>query len=252
MLAFEELALRGFEDETVEHLKDFASRHSKVIGEAGVRQVIRLGISRAKGYGFTNCGPVRFYIEMMFLFGSDFDTDPLLPWAAQELGTAAYSEQLARAMGLYHALNVYIDRVIGRDRAPFTRALRRAYEARLELLTAISGHDSEERVFSTLAQIFPERLAHLGEEPLRAFVRRGPDMAERIGLATGRGVALSILLAYALGHGFASDPLCPWVENTLRDPNLKTPEIRVERLERRAGIYLEHALRYLEEAHDNG
>src|SRR5207302_709278 len=61
---FEQAALEAFEDEMVEHLKKFSPEHCEVMGEPRVRSVIQLGMARAKTYGFTNRGPVRFYLEM--------------------------------------------------------------------------------------------------------------------------------------------------------------------------------------------
>ena len=81
--AFRQNALQKFEDEMVEHLQGFASGHWMVIGEKTGRLVIQLGLKNAGQYGFTNRGPVRFYIELMFMFGSYFDTDPQYPWANQ-------------------------------------------------------------------------------------------------------------------------------------------------------------------------
>lgn len=250
-LVFEELTLRRFEDDTVMHLKDFASKHSEVIGEAGVRRVIKLGLTQAKKYGFTNVGPVQLYIELMFLFGSGFDTDPLLPWASRVLNDRQYPEQMSRAIGLFNAVNDYIDCVIGRDRKPYMRALRRAYEAVQEPMV-VNGSDYEDVVFGLLAKISPERVENLGEEVLRALVRRGPNLAEQLGLTLDRGAVLAVLMAYALGHEFANDSLYPWVEKTLRDSRIRTPEMRVEWLERRGRMYLEYAVEYLERGHGNG
>src|SRR3954454_24480566 len=85
---FEQAALSHFEDDMVRHLREFAPAHAKGVGDAGLRRVIRVGIERAKSYGYSLRGPVRFYIELMIQFGSDFDTDPLLPWAGEHLRLA--------------------------------------------------------------------------------------------------------------------------------------------------------------------
>lgn len=85
MEVFEEALLRNFEDEMVQHIKQFTPRHSEIIGEQCVRQVAKMGIERARQYGLTNRGPVRFYIELMFMLGSNFDTDPQYPWAGEIL-----------------------------------------------------------------------------------------------------------------------------------------------------------------------
>ena len=86
MQAFAQNAKKQFEAETVPHISRFAPRQFEILGEKTIGQIVSLGIERAEKYGFTNRGPVRFYIELMFMFGSDFDTDPQYPWAAELLG----------------------------------------------------------------------------------------------------------------------------------------------------------------------
>ena len=81
MKVFEDVAMRRFEDEMVEHVKSNAirARLCKVLGDEQLRVAIRQTITRAGKFGFTNRGPIRLYIELAFLFGSDFDTDPQYP-----------------------------------------------------------------------------------------------------------------------------------------------------------------------------
>jgi len=78
-------AAAAFEQEMVNHLFSFSPKHCEVIKEPGVREVIRLGLQRAEAFGFTFRGPVRLFIELMFMFGSEFATDPQHPWAAAAL-----------------------------------------------------------------------------------------------------------------------------------------------------------------------
>src|SRR6187431_1511713 len=90
-----------FEDSMVAHLAKYAPKHCEVIGQDAVREAIRLGIDRARTYGLTNRGPVRFYLESMFMFGSDFDTDPQFSWATAILNDGRLSDQMAKADRLY-------------------------------------------------------------------------------------------------------------------------------------------------------
>src|SRR5579863_8700811 len=94
---FRRATLQQFEDRMVTHLQQFAPRHWRVMSEADGRKVIRLGIDRAAQRGFTNEGPVRFFIELMFMFGSYFDTDLQHPWATAILEDSAFPDQIARA-----------------------------------------------------------------------------------------------------------------------------------------------------------
>src|SRR6266849_10193118 len=98
---FSNTALQKFEDEMLEHLQKFSPQHCKVAGEPAVREVIRKGIETAGKYGFTNRGPLRFYIELMFMFGSYFDSDPQYPWAGTVLKDPEVIDQTIRADRLY-------------------------------------------------------------------------------------------------------------------------------------------------------
>ena len=85
MAVFEQAALRRFEDEMVVHSKIFSPRLCEVLGEEQLRVALRRAMARAGGYGFSYRGPIRLFIEFMFLFGSAFDTDPQYPWAGKIL-----------------------------------------------------------------------------------------------------------------------------------------------------------------------
>ena len=129
---FRQNALQKFEDEMVEHLKKFAPRHWKVMGEKDGRRVIRLGIEQAEKHGFTNRGPVRFYIELMFMFGSFFDTDPQHPWASTVLADSDSGHQDVRADRLYAAMNTYLAQVVEPEREHLRGAVQPLLDAQFE------------------------------------------------------------------------------------------------------------------------
>src|SRR5262245_64449839 len=95
--AFDRALFRGFEDDMVSHLRRFAPRLFELRGEPTFRALIRLGADRAGRYGFTNRGPVRLFVELMVILGCDFDTDPMLPWAARDLSESPSYDQMSRA-----------------------------------------------------------------------------------------------------------------------------------------------------------
>lgn len=245
MEAFQQAALKDYEDQMVEHLKKFTPKHSEVIGEPGLRRVIQLGMDRAKNYGLTNRGPVRFYIEMMFMLGSDFDTDPQLPWAGEILDDTTISDQTVRADLLYDKAMDYIDTVAGPDYGYAREALRRASQERLEGFSMSDGN-FENRMIMRMNMIYPQKCEYLGESTLQALISRGIELARKHPVSTDAGVILFIGLMFALGHGFATDPQFPWIEGTLNNTAISDPNKRVERLYSKMMTYLNRALAYLE------
>ena len=71
-------------------------------------------------------------------------------------------------------------------------------------------------------------------------------MAAQHNVATDRGIVIATGMMFTMGHGFAEDPLLPWISATLRDPAIKDSERRVARLERRTQIYLDRAVDHLD------
>src|SRR5215468_2782238 len=130
--AFRNAALQKFEDDMVEHLKQFAPRQWQGIGDSAGRQEIKLGITQASQYGFTNRGSVRFYIELMFMLGSYFDVDPQYHWAQTVLMQPSDIDQMVRADTLYDVFNDYWEAVAGPDNTYLLRALHKLSRANPE------------------------------------------------------------------------------------------------------------------------
>ena len=62
------------------HLKQFFPRECAALGEAGLDARVRKGIDQAVSHGFESEVQISQYVDLMFAFGPDFDTDPALSW----------------------------------------------------------------------------------------------------------------------------------------------------------------------------
>jgi hypothetical protein len=74
-----------FDELLAEHLQHLAPREAQELGREGLRGVVRLGRQRAAQIEFTDRESIRLYVELMFLLGSGFATDPQYPCAAAVL-----------------------------------------------------------------------------------------------------------------------------------------------------------------------
>src|SRR5262249_22314233 len=79
MQGFQQAARLRFEDEMMIHSRSFAPRLCEVIGDRQLRVAVRRAMDGAMRHGFTNRGPARLCVELIFLCGSAFDTDPQYP-----------------------------------------------------------------------------------------------------------------------------------------------------------------------------
>ena len=87
LAVFARAETKKFEDRLLIHLNRFFPKPSRALGEPKLRETIRHGIKRAASYGITAERDVYKYVDLMAVFGRDFDTDPRLPWAGETLRT---------------------------------------------------------------------------------------------------------------------------------------------------------------------
>ncbi|HPS79261.1 MAG TPA: hypothetical protein PLS53_13970 [Thermoanaerobaculaceae bacterium] len=84
--ALDATMLGSFELRATAHLRRC---FPEVVGKASddqMLELVRFGIERARSHGIDlECDVLR-YLDLMCVFGVDFDRDPACPWAAQVLG----------------------------------------------------------------------------------------------------------------------------------------------------------------------
>jgi hypothetical protein len=72
---------RRFVDRMVAHIAEFFPSRFQELGEQAVREWIEDGIQRASQYRIRSERDVCKFIDIMIVFGRNFDTDPQCPWA---------------------------------------------------------------------------------------------------------------------------------------------------------------------------
>jgi hypothetical protein len=229
----------------VAHLGEFAPKHCEIMGGEAVSALVHHGVSRAFEYGLTNRGPVRLYLDLMFLFGSAFDTDPQYPWASEALNSSA--GQAERADRLHSETMTYIERVAGPDYQYAKESLRRSGGISLEVLRLPPGSDFDAATLRRFSQVYPEKVAYVGETPLRLLVQSAREISAAHSIQDTLGVSVLAGLMFALGHGLTADPQFPWVAATLKNQAIEEKGKRIERLFSKAHTYLERVLVYIGE-----
>lgn len=238
-----EVPLAVFEDNLVQHLRQFAPRLYELRGPEGIRGVARHGIVRARARGFTQRGPVRFWVELMFALGHRFDDDPQLAWVAAALAADA-TDQLGRASALFTAMQRYLAQVEGPDKAWAIAALRRVAAAPWASLVG-PGEPFEDEALTAMRQIYPEKAAAVGDAALRRIVADAEAAAAARGVDDRPGRALLAGLMFGFGHGVLDDPLYPWVDDTLQSGRHADANHRAERLSAKTRIYVQAIAEHL-------
>jgi hypothetical protein len=238
--AFADAALLDFEERMLDHLRDFAPRHFRVLTDDEVRAVIRHGMERAAAHHLTTERGIRYYVDVMFMFGSGFDDDPLIPWAAPILDGP--DAELVRADRLYarawaNAGEVHQD-LLGLDggegRIRLAEELRSLRNESDEPLPPGQPVDLQRRVAEWLSALFPRKIAAAqrpgGVDPVRVLLDSALVRSRAAGIGTDRGVMMLVSMMGMLGAGCADDPLLPWASAVLRDGTLAGAAEKADRL----------------------
>jgi hypothetical protein len=239
MEVFEQAQTQQFEDEMVAHSREFSPRLTEILGDEQLRVAVRGAMARARGYGFTNRGPIRLYVELMFLCGSAFDDDPQY----QALGNflRAPGDQMERATRMHEAHNDYLLRVSGPDAVNVHNALKEVL-AFSRGPVEITENELEIGVLREMKRVFPQKAGYAGDEALKALIAEGAREASANRFPGARPRVLLAVLKFAFGHGCTADPLYPWISQTLQDEKIVSPEARAARLEKKALTWLEHVV----------
>lgn len=240
MDAFKKAALQRFEDGMMHHLRQFAARYAEAMGPVKLRQFIRDGLQRTTAYGIKERGAVRLYLELMMMFGHDFDTDPLLPWGHEVLTNPQFSDEQVKADFLFHSATDYLQQIMGPDGACFQSAIKLGLSSQLHDLPR-EGPFFEERMAEYFQRLYPERVELAGAHALKMLATRSREAAGLYLPFRDEVPGLLMSLAFSLGHGFERDPRFPWVQSIL-GLNPSEPASQVQALFEALGTFLQNQL----------
>lgn len=225
-----------FETDMRHHVREFSPALARTLGEEGIATFTQQGIARARWHNFTLRGPVRLFLELSLLNGSHFDTDPQY----RAFGTVLRGNdaEMARADALHKLSTDQADKVFG----PKGQLIMDSY-ARMAEFTAPPEQGKFptefDAMFTTFSEIFPEKLALMGRVDFGRLTMRARGVAMRLGAQSRRSDWIVIGLMLAFGHGCISDPLYPWISNTLYQPGPAGADQRIAMAERKARTWLD-------------
>jgi hypothetical protein len=240
----EEIALVQFQADMVRHLVEFSPQLCATLDVRQLRIAVNRGINKAHGYGFTHRGPVRLYLELVSIFGSQFDTDPQYPWAAQILRDES-TPQMLRAERLYDETLGFHSKVIGSQGVHGINALKRTSTYFFEN-GKFDTQGFGRQMVAQIESLYPQKAQYLGRSGMESLIRSGVGVGRQFSTLPLHASALMTVLMLSFGHGCATDPLYPWIERTLADQMIVDDAARLQRLEGKARTWLAQVLQSIE------
>ncbi|WP_323858761.1 hypothetical protein [Xenorhabdus doucetiae] len=106
-------AFNAYIDELVLHCNESYSYLEIKLGKEGLIKSLEDAVEKAKNDGFDQRGAVQLYIDMLILFGEEFQTDPQYSWIKETLDNHAHLGQLEKTTLLYHEVTRYLNEIHG-------------------------------------------------------------------------------------------------------------------------------------------
>lgn len=131
------------------------------------RSCIQQSIVLAKKASYTQRGPVRLYIDMMIMLGSDFEKEPL--FHSFRIKDQKELPQIERSMNLYTLLNNYIVEVYGENGCFFKKSVEafKGFRTKNYFVKISSGN---EELHELLRGIYPQRYDFAGYDAVNNLI----------------------------------------------------------------------------------
>lgn len=213
----EKMAKENFLNEIMPYLQRNYSYICQYTPNHELREYLYSLVEQAEEIGFTQRGPVRFFVDMTIVLGSNFITDPSYYWISQFLEEHQSLDQLEMSMLLHKKVNHYLNQVMSDE-------YQRWKQIKENLLFLINQNKQEpeytfyitgfeEYILRKLALIYPEKYHLLSEEALAHFVLQAREKAQQNYSFRGSKEELFVIvLMFIFGHEFDQTPLLAWAK----------------------------------------
>ena len=235
--------VREFETQLVRHFARFYPRECRLAGNDQVQQLVAMGLSRARQHGYVVQREASLYVNLMIILGQDFDRDPQIPWAAQQIDDTSIPGPFRRIRKVHQSAVRFLEQTVGDDNQHIARALLRVRSFRLSDSPDRSADGFDGQLATLLARLYPQKFAVQREPAMRGLITHAIESARTYGIVGGQGITLFAGLMFMLGSGFTSDPMYPWAGRVLGDERLRDEASRVEALHGEAIAYLVASLK---------
>lgn len=103
------------------------------------------------------------------------------------------------------------------------------------VLAADTYQRYQEHLVAMLHELYPAACGARGTDAVRGLVLRAAQRANELGLVIYGDIGKYVMLAFAMGEDFETNPNHGWAGATVRDPQFQNPSDMIRELYRRAG-----------------
>ena len=207
MLTMSNLIFDRFIDEVASYCDIEYPNLSKQHGEEQLKKNLKTLIEQGIDYGFTIRGSCRYYIDLSFIFGTGFATDPQYTWILDTYKKDEKIPEIERVDTLWATVNRYLKDITGENGAYDLAAIQAIENLNFDLFHAQTDH-FDSLLMDILQRTYQGKAPYMSTQALVAFVQYGLNKSKNeYALEDKLSCSLFVLLMYFYGHEFDRDPL---------------------------------------------
>lgn len=241
--------LENYLSELVSYYNEKLPHLQKTLGNEGLRDILRQSVDKARESGFTERGPIRFYIDMLIALGWGVETDPQYPWVEENLHKTRSLSQIERSIELHHQLGNYLN-IISGDKSEHIFPVAQRLECLNIDTIEINRKSYINDVDGLLHTIFPQKYSYMAKDDRFLLIQEGTKRAyNSYGFESAHHSALIVVMMFLLGHQFDIDPFYQWANinktKAYGGGTLATDknDFIAKKLEKRAKIWLKESIK---------
>ncbi|CDL86714.1 hypothetical protein [Xenorhabdus cabanillasii] len=230
-------AFNAYIDELVLHCNESYPYLEIKLGKEGLRKALEDAVEKAKNDGFDQRGAVQLYIDILILFGEEFQTDPQYSWIREILDNHAHLGQLEKTTLLYHEVTRYLNEVHGEQDENLKASILKFQNINIEHLN-VQWNTYKSNVDVLLNSLFPKKYQHIKQDNIKKVIQFGIEKSSQYGIEDANHAAFLTLIMFLLGHEFDQDIFLPHLNTRLFKQYYTDIDSLIIEMEKQAKDYL--------------
>ncbi|PHM65034.1 hypothetical protein Xsto_02342 [Xenorhabdus stockiae] len=207
------------------------------LSKDGLRSALENAIKKAKNEGFDQRGAVQFYIDMLILFGTEFQTDPQYAWIKTSLDNHAHLGQLEKTSLLYHEVTRYLNEVHGEKDEHLKASIFKFQDINIERLN-VQWSTYQINIDDILKYLFPQKYRCIKQDDIKKLIQLGVEKSNQYGIENANQSAFLTLSMFLLGHEFDQDIFLPHLNSKLFKQYYSDADMLIMIMEKQTKEYL--------------
>lgn len=209
--AFRHASEAAFAKSAADHMTQYDPVLATAAGRERLEHAAAKALHGARAHDLASDRNLQLYLELTMSFGSGFTNDPQYRWLKPYVDPRDDMSAVERARHLHFHSTAYMQRAYGEKNEFVRAAFERAHENLRRLATSARSIPAAD----LLHWLHPERVDFVDSEAATTLSNEASRLATSASLPLPQAVNVLLVLMFLFGHHIASDPLYPWVAESL-------------------------------------